>query len=77
MEKGIVTTGGNLVIPPKLRKKYGLKKGSKVFFSSEKDGIKVYIPITSHTIQENIGFLGTRGKLLKILMEEKRREREM
>ncbi len=76
MEAGYVTSKGQLVIPSKLRKKFGIKPGTRVNFYEEKDGIKI-VPITSETIDANKGFLGTGGKLLKALMEEKKKEREL
>ena len=76
METGYVTSKGQLVIPAKLRKKFGIKAGTRVNFFEEEDGIKI-IPVTEEIIDANKGFLGTRGKLLKALMEEKKKEREL
>ena len=77
METGYVTSKGQLVIPSKMRRKFGIKPGTRVNFFEEKDGIKI-IPVTSETIKANIGFLGKDGpSLLKELMEEKKREREL
>ncbi len=76
MEVASVTTKGQLVIPSKLRRKFGIKPGTMVNLYEEKDGIKM-IPITSELIKANKGFLGTGGKLLKALMEEKKKEREL
>ncbi len=76
METGYVTSKGQLVIPSKLRKKYGIKEGTRINFYEEKDGIKI-IPITAEIIEANKGFLKTGGTLLKALMEEKKKEREL
>ena len=77
METGYVTTKGQLVIPAKMRRKFGIKPGTRVNFFEEKDGIKI-IPVTSETIKKNIGFLGSDGpSLLKALKEEKKLEREL
>jgi AbrB family looped-hinge helix DNA binding protein len=77
METGYVTSKGQLVIPSKMRRRFGIKPGTRVNFFEEKDGIKI-IPVTSETIQANIGFLGKDGpSLLKALMEEKKIEREL
>ena len=35
------------------------------------------LPLTEDTIDNNIGFLGTKGKLLRNLMAEKKVEREL
>ena len=76
METGYVNSKGRLLIPSKMRIKYGIKPGTRINFFEEKDGIKI-VPFTSEIIKANIGFLGTGGKLLKALMEEKKREREL
>jgi AbrB family looped-hinge helix DNA binding protein len=77
METGYVTSKGQLVIPSKLRRKFGIKAGTRVNFFEDEDGIKI-IPVTSETIKANIGFLGKDGpNLLKALMEEKKKEREL
>jgi AbrB family looped-hinge helix DNA binding protein len=71
-----LTTNGRVTLPAELRKKYGLTAGRKVKFVLAEDGIRI-IPLgVKEEIQANIGFLGTKGKLLKALMEEKKLERE-
>ena len=79
-----ITSGGRITIPASLRQKYNLKPGSHVNLSVEKDGIKIVLLATPEEIKANVGFLGTtclkpgkKGKLLKALMEEKKREREI
>ena len=76
METGYINSKGQLVIPVKLRRKFGIKAGTRVTFIEEKDGIKI-IPVTPEVIDANNGFLGTDGILIKALMEEKKREREL
>lgn len=76
METSIVTVKGQVVIPSKIRKKFGIKIGTKIHFSDEGKEIKI-IPITKEMIDQNAGILGTKGKLLKALMEEKKKEREL
>jgi len=76
MEQAIVTVKGQMVIPASLRKKYKIDTGTVIHFREEEDGLKM-IPVTSQTIDDNVGFLKTHGKLLQALMEEKKREREL
>jgi len=76
MEQAIVTVNGQMVIPASLRKKYKIDAGTVIRFREEKDGLKM-IPVTPKTIDDNVGFLKTHGKLLKALMEDKQREREL
>ncbi len=71
-----VTTKGQVVIPSRLRRKYGIKIGTKIYFEEDKDGIKLY-PVTENIIEKNMGMLGTQGKLLKKLLEEKKTEKEL
>ncbi|HAX48543.1 MAG TPA: AbrB/MazE/SpoVT family DNA-binding domain-containing protein [Ignavibacteria bacterium] len=76
MESSKITTKGQLVIPSRLRKKYKIKDGTRVNFIEESDGIKL-LPVTAEFIRANVGFMGTKGKMLKMLMEEKKTEREL
>jgi len=76
MEFGYVTSKGQLVIPSKLRKRFGIKEGTRINFFEEGDGIKM-VAITSEVIEANKGFLKTKGKLLRALMEDKKREKEL
>ncbi len=74
MEKAVVTVKGQVVIPSKLRRKFGIKKGTHVFIY-EKDGEIVVRPITDEYIESMAGMTGTKGKLLRALNEEKAKER--
>lgn len=76
MNTSVVTTKGQVVIPSEIRKKYGIKVGTKIKFDEENGEIKI-IPITEETIRKNIGLLKSNGKLLKVLMKEKEHEREL
>jgi len=69
-----VTSNGRITLPASLRKKYRLHPGRKVKFELAEDGIRIISLVTKEEIQANIGFLGTKGRLLKALMEEKTRE---
>ena len=71
-----LTTNGRITIPATLRKKYTLHPGRKVKFEVEKDGITIIPLATPEEIRTNAGILGMKGKLLKSLLEEKKRERE-
>ena len=73
MEKSVVTIKGQVVIPSKLRRKFGIKKGTQVFVY-EKNGEIVLRPITDEYIEGMAGMMGTKGKLLRALKEEKAKE---
>ena len=76
MDKTVVTVKGQVVIPSKIRNKYSIKKGTQVFVF-ERDGEIIIKPITDEYIEKMSGFSGTKGRLLKTLMKEKAREREL
>lgn len=76
MDKAVVTVKGQVVIPSKLRRRFGIKKGTQVYLY-ERGGEIVIKPITDEYLQKMAGMAGTKGKLLKALMEEKAKEREL
>ena len=76
MDKASVTIKGQVVIPSKLRRKFGIKKGTQVFLFERGDEI-VIKPITDEYIRSMAGVMGTKGKLLKALKEEKAKERNL
>ncbi|HSB05153.1 MAG TPA: AbrB/MazE/SpoVT family DNA-binding domain-containing protein [Thermodesulfobacteriota bacterium] len=76
MEKAVVTVKGQIVIPSRLRRKFGIKKGTQVSLY-EKNGEIVIKPITDEYIRSMAGMAGTGGKLLKALKEEKAKERAL
>ena len=76
MGTSIVTSKGQVVIPSKLRRKYGIKNGTRIHFY-EVNGEMRIVPVTPELIDKNIGLLGTKGKLMRALLEDKKREREL
>jgi AbrB family looped-hinge helix DNA binding protein len=76
MDRAVVTVKGQIVIPSKLRRKFGIKKGTQVYVC-ERNGEIVIKPITDDYIRSMAGMAGTKGKLLKALKKEKVKEREL
>jgi AbrB family looped-hinge helix DNA binding protein len=76
VDRAVVTVKGQIVIPSKLRRKFGIKKGTQVYVY-ERDGEIAIKPITDDYIRSMAGMAGTKGKLLKALMNEKAKEREL
>ena len=77
MDKSIVTAKGQLIIPSRLRRKYGIKKGTPVSIY-ERDGEIILRPITDEYIRSLQGIARHwRGDLMKALQKEKAREREL
>jgi antitoxin PrlF len=76
MDKTVVTVKGQVVIPSKIRRKFGIRQGTQVFIY-EREGEIVIKPITDEYIRSLVGIAGTKGKLLKALKEEKAKERAL
>jgi AbrB family looped-hinge helix DNA binding protein len=75
MDRAVVTVKGQIVIPSKLRRKFGIK-GTRVYVY-ERDGEIAIKPITDDYIRNMAGMAGTKGKLLKALMYGKAKERKL
>jgi AbrB family looped-hinge helix DNA binding protein len=72
MKNTLITEKGQILIPIQIRKKYGLKPGSKVIVSDDGQGIRV-TPITAASIRNLAGIL--KGKnLSKALLESRKRD---
>lgn len=76
MDKAVVTTKGQIVIPAGLRRKYGIKKGT-IINLFDRNGEIVIKPVTDEYIQKMAGMTGTKGRLLQALKEEKAKERSL
>jgi AbrB family looped-hinge helix DNA binding protein len=76
MESAIVGAKGQVVIPKKIRAMFHIKQGTRVHFEA-RHGEIVIIPLTPRYFERTAGCLGTGGKALKVLLEEKRKEREL
>lgn len=76
METSVVTSKGLVVIPARIRRKFGIKKETKIAFI-EKNGMLLIQPLNKRYFESLSGILGTDGKVLKSLMEEKKWEREV
>jgi AbrB family looped-hinge helix DNA binding protein len=77
MESSYVTSKGQLVIPAKIRKKYGIRQGTRVNFI-EKDGELVFQPVTPEYIDSFCGVFNLKpGEKSAVaeLIEERRAER--
>ena len=68
----MVIVKGQMVVPPKLRRKFGKKKITRLP-PYEKNRVHVIKPISDEYIRGMAGMAGTKGRLLKALKEEKER----
>lgn len=74
-ESSTVTTKGQLVIPAKLRRKYGIRKGTRVVFLEEGHRL-ILQPLTKEFIAGLRGSL--RGsKALEYLLAERKQDRTL
>jgi AbrB family looped-hinge helix DNA binding protein len=76
METSIVTVKGQIVVPAKIRHKFGIRKGTKIAFI-EQHGKLIIQPLDKGYFESLSGILGTEGDMLKGLMEDKKKEREL
>jgi AbrB family looped-hinge helix DNA binding protein len=75
-EVSTVTTKGQLVIPAKLRRKFGIRKGTQVAFVEEAERL-VLQPLTPEFIHSLRGCLKGEPSALKLLLENRKRDREL
>ena len=70
-----VTIKGQIVIPAKIRRKLGIKQGTKICFMEKGDEI-VLKPLTKDYFEKMAGILKTNGKLTRSLLEERTRDKQ-
>ena len=75
MEKAYVTSKGQLVVPAKLRRRYGIKPGTRICFV-ERDHEIIFQPVTKEYIQSVCGMLKSKTSMTKALLEERERDKE-
>ncbi len=68
------TIKGQIVIPATLRRKYGIKSGTKIIVADTGDGIMLK-PVTEEYLKNLQGSLKGKGGL-KILQEERAKDRQ-
>ncbi len=76
VETGIVTSKGQLVIPARLRRRFGIKKGTLISFI-EDNGRIIVQPVTREFIRGLRGSLKGEPSALEILLEERKQERAL
>ncbi len=76
MKTATLSVKGQIVVPAKIRKKLGLKKGSKVAIIEEPNGFSVR-PLESGYFEEYAGLLPGKGKATRALLKDRRKEREL
>lgn len=75
MDTFAVTVKGQIVIPARIRRKMGIKRGTKICFIDKGDEV-VLKPLTREYFKKMAGFMKTEGRLTKALLEERAKDRE-
>ncbi len=68
------TIKGQIVIPASLRRKYGIKNGTKIIITDIGDAI-ILKPVTEQYLRTLQGSLKNKGGL-QVLLEERRKDKE-
>ena len=74
-ETSTVTSKGQLVIPSKLRRKFGIRKGTQVAFIEDGERL-VLQPLTPEFVRSLRGSLKGDPTSMKSLAEDRKRDRE-
>ncbi|MDP2754134.1 MAG: AbrB/MazE/SpoVT family DNA-binding domain-containing protein [Nitrospirota bacterium] len=75
MEEATITSKGQIVIPARLRRRYGLRPGTKVRFI-EHDNEIMFQPVTKEYIRSLCGMLSSDTPVTKELLKERAKDRE-
>lgn len=75
MTTAVVTTKGQIVIPSKIRQKLNIKRGAKLSITERGNQI-ILQPLTKQYFEKVAGVLHTKGKLSKVLLGERSKDKE-
>ncbi len=75
METAYVTSKGQLVIPVRIRRKLGIKPGTKICFV-EREHEVLFQPLTKEHIRNLAGMLKTRTAATTELLKERKLDKE-
>jgi AbrB family looped-hinge helix DNA binding protein len=75
METAYVTSKGQLVVPARLRRRYGIKPGTKICFI-ERDNEILFQPVTREYIRSVCGMLKSETSATEELLKERAKDRE-
>jgi AbrB family looped-hinge helix DNA binding protein len=75
MTTTVVTTKGQVVIPSKIRRKFNIKKGTRLHI--EENGEEIILkPVNAAYFNKIAGILPTKGKLSRSLLEDRAKDKE-
>ena len=75
MEESTITSKGQIVVPARLRKRYGLKPGTKIRFIERNHEI-LFQPVTSEYIRSLCGILKGDTSLTRELLKERAKDKK-
>jgi AbrB family looped-hinge helix DNA binding protein len=75
METAHMTSKGQLVVPAKLRRRYGIKPGTKVCFIERGNEI-LFQPVTKEYIRSVCGMLKSETSVAEELLKERAKDKE-
>jgi AbrB family looped-hinge helix DNA binding protein len=75
MDESTMTSKGQIVVPAKLRRRYGLKPGTKVYFI-ERDSEILFQPVTREYLKSVHGMLMSETEVTKELLKERAKDKE-
>ena len=75
METAHVTSKGQLVVPSRIRRKYGIKPGTKICFIERGNEI-VFQPVTPEYIRSVCGMLKSETSVTQELLKDLGRDKE-
>jgi AbrB family looped-hinge helix DNA binding protein len=75
MDTAYVTSKGQLVVPARLRRKYGIKPGTKICFIERESEI-VFQPVTRECIRGVCGMLKSETSATEELLKERAKDKE-
>lgn len=76
METSVLTSKGQLLIPRRLRKKYGIEAGVKVIFEETESGVMIR-PVNEQYFKTFRGMLSSTGKLKEEMKAMKAEEKKL
>lgn len=75
MDAAYVTTKGQLVIPARIRRKLGIKPGTKVCFV-ERGGEIIFQPVTKEYIRSVCGMFKSTASVTQELLADRKKDKE-
>lgn len=76
METSVLTSKGQLLIPKRLRTKYGIKSGAKIIFEETENGVLI-TPMNEQYFKSFVGILRGNGNLTEEIKKMKEEEKKL